>query len=93
MADASWGHRQVFAAIRVELGASNKRGPGLALAEIKIALVRAACIRTLRADYQGARDLYRGQEARRPAVPAGDQRQEPLVLLEIVVYFSFVNRE
>jgi uncharacterized membrane protein len=75
-----------IAAIVFELGASNKSGPGLALAVITIALSWAAVHTTFALHY--AHDYYRGTKPGGLQFPSGDQ-QDHADYWDFV-YFSFV---
>jgi uncharacterized membrane protein len=75
-----------IAAIVFELGASNKSGPGLALAVITIALSWAAVHTTFALHY--AHDYYRGKKPGGLQFPSGDQ-QDHADYWDFV-YFSFV---
>ena len=69
-----------------ELGASNKSGPGLALAVITIALSWAAVHTTFALHY--AHDYYRGKKPGGLQFPSGDQHDHADYW--DFVYFSFV---
>jgi uncharacterized membrane protein len=75
-----------IAAIVFELGASNKSGPGLALAVITIALSWAAVHTTFALHY--AHDYYRGKKPGGLQFPSGDQHDHADYW--DFVYFSFV---
>ena len=75
-----------IAAIVFELGASNRSGPGLALATVTIALSWAAVHTAFSLHY--AHEYYRGDKPGGLQFPSGDKDDEPDYW--DFVYFSFV---